>query len=135
MLEEGCPDREGRSRHGSQQWCRPGGEAYLVPIDVVRDEDVARLIGAALNRYGGLQRAVDNAGIELKVVWRRPRQTDRLLGALDRRMIRARRRRWGNTEKRWLIDGGFCQRIGSRSAPHSAQPAAKGVTRSPHRGQ
>jgi hypothetical protein len=32
-------------------------------------------------------------------------------------------------------DGGRCQRRGSRSAPHSAQPAAYGVTRSPQCGQ
>jgi hypothetical protein len=36
---------------------------------------------------------------------------------------------------RFQTDGGLCQRCGSRSAPQIAQPAAKGVTRSPHRGQ
>lgn len=36
-----------------------------MPIDVSRDEDVARLIDAALNPYGGLHCAVNNGGIEL----------------------------------------------------------------------
>jgi hypothetical protein len=39
------------------------------------------------------------------------------------------------TDSRWRADTGLCQRLGSRSAPHRAQPAAYGVTRSPHSGQ
>jgi hypothetical protein len=35
-------------------------------------------------------------------------------------------------EKRCVTDGGFCQRFGSSSAPQIAQPAANGLTRSPH---
>ena len=59
--------------------------------------------------------------------------------ALDAPDSAARRRRRQSTgrraERRWLIDNGRCQRRGSRSAPQSAQPAANGVTRSPHWGQ
>jgi NAD(P)-dependent dehydrogenase (short-subunit alcohol dehydrogenase family) len=72
MLEEGCPDRKVAVVTGANSGVGLAAKRIWVPIDVVRDEDVARLIGAALNRYGGLQCAVDNAGIELKVVWRRP---------------------------------------------------------------
>ena len=38
-------------------------------------------------------------------------------------------------DSRWRRETGLCQRLGSRSAPHRAQPAAYGVTRSPHWGQ
>jgi len=36
--------------------------------------------------------------------------------------------------KRWRREGGACHRFGSSGAPQIAQPAAYGVTRSPHRG-
>lgn len=42
-----------------------GGEAHFVRADVSRDEDVERLIGVALDRFGGLHGAVNNAGIDL----------------------------------------------------------------------
>jgi NAD(P)-dependent dehydrogenase (short-subunit alcohol dehydrogenase family) len=35
-----------------------------VPCDVTRDEDVARLFGAAIDRHGGLDILINNAGIE-----------------------------------------------------------------------
>jgi hypothetical protein len=74
---------------------------------------------------------------------RRPRRwrgaaAHRLLrvGALASRTSRARRHRAGRwIENRLRMGTGPCQRLGSRSAPHNAQPAANGVTRSSHWGQ
>lgn len=39
-----------------------GGEAHFVRTDVSRDEDVERLIDVAVERFGGLHCAVNNAG-------------------------------------------------------------------------
>ena len=57
------------------------------------------------------------------------------LAVCVRRTRRSRNDRGRRNDRRCVVDGARCQRRGSRSAPQSAQPAANGVTRSPHWGQ
>jgi NAD(P)-dependent dehydrogenase (short-subunit alcohol dehydrogenase family) len=40
-----------------------GGEAFFVPMDVSRGQDVQRLVGAVLDRWGRLDLAVNNASL------------------------------------------------------------------------
>jgi len=40
-----------------------GGRAVFVPTDVTRDEDLTRMLATAVDRFGGLDVVVNNAGI------------------------------------------------------------------------
>jgi NAD(P)-dependent dehydrogenase (short-subunit alcohol dehydrogenase family) len=42
-----------------------GASAIAVPLDVTRDEDAARAVAAAVDRFGGLDVLVNNAGIDV----------------------------------------------------------------------
>jgi NAD(P)-dependent dehydrogenase (short-subunit alcohol dehydrogenase family) len=43
---------------------RTGGEALFVQADISQEEDVAKLVAACVNTYGGLDCAYNNAGID-----------------------------------------------------------------------
>jgi len=54
--------REDRLREVAEQIARMGGEAMVVPCDVAREDDIARLVRATLDRFGRIDVLVNNAG-------------------------------------------------------------------------
>lgn len=73
-------EREGREAEG--QITQAGGRAAFMRADVAREEDCRALVDAAVSRFGGLDVAVNNAGVEQSgrpIVQITPDEFDRLM--------------------------------------------------------
>jgi NAD(P)-dependent dehydrogenase (short-subunit alcohol dehydrogenase family) len=106
-----------------------GGAAVALPADVTRPEELARLIGEVVDRYGGLDVAVNNAGTLATAPTTELPEEDwaRLMDVNATGVFHAMRQEIGAMRAR---GGGVIVNIGSNIGVHVRLPACGGYAAS-----